>query len=55
MKEKDTKHSRKYLIDLVERHSVVALIAGIMVFDIPVEKLINAYIFGALDSMKEKK
>ena len=24
-------------------------------FDIPVEKLINAYIFGALDSMKEKK
>lgn len=40
MKEKDTRHSRKYLIDLVERHSVVALIAGIMVFGITVASII---------------
>ena len=40
MKEKDTKHSRKYLIDLVERHSVVALIAGIMVFGITIASII---------------
>ena len=40
MKEKSTKHPRKYLIGLVERHSVVALIAGIMVFGITIASII---------------
>ena len=40
MKEKATKHPRKYLIGLVERHSVVALIAGIMVFGITIASII---------------